>query len=217
MVLVNRNLDRLDKVNLFLSVLIIASLIVAIAISIYNSDWWTVFIGSLALFLALSPTFFEWKYDIDIPTEFELVIIAFVYASLFLGEAQQFYFRFWWWDKLLHLGSGIALGFIGFATMYILYKNQRLKASPFLIVVFAFCFSLALSSLWEIFEFNMDYWFGTNMQKSGLIDTMLDLIVDTIGALIVAVPGYIYLRIKKNHLVDWMIERFLRKNPDWFT
>jgi hypothetical protein len=43
----------------------------------------------------------------------------------------------------------------------------------------------------------MDNTFGFNMQKSGLRDTMWDLIVDTGGAFISAFSGYLYLRYQK--------------------
>ena len=41
--------------------------------------------------------------------------------------------------------------------------------------------------IWEIFEFSLDYVIGLNMQKSGLVDTMGDLIVNSIGSLFVAI------------------------------
>lgn len=62
---------------------------------------------------------------------------------------------------------------------------------------FSFCFALALGAFWEIFEFVIDGLFGFSMQKNGLIDTMWDLIVDTLGALIAAVSGYLYIRYRR--------------------
>jgi hypothetical protein len=53
---------------------------------------------------------------------------------------------------------------------------------------------LSIGALWEIFEFLMDSLFGLNMQKSGLIDTMWDLIVDALGALVISILGYLYLK-----------------------
>ncbi len=46
----------------------------------------------------------------------------------------------------------------------------------------AFSFAVSIGTLWEVFEFGMDILFGLSMQKSGVIDTMDDLIVDAIGA-----------------------------------
>lgn len=44
--------------------------------------------------------------DIRIPPELELLTIAFIFGSIFLGETHEYYFRFWWWDILLHATSG---------------------------------------------------------------------------------------------------------------
>ena len=42
----------------------------------------------------------------------------------------------------------------------------------------------------------MDSFFGLNMQKSGLTDTMWDLIITAVGACVASVPGYLYLRFR---------------------
>lgn len=212
-----KSFDTVDKLHLGLATLIILSLVVAIIISIVQVDYWLLFISIAALILSLSPTLFEWRYKIDIPEELEIATIVFVYASLFLGEAQGFYTLFWWWDLALHTGSAIALGFIGFIIMFVLYKRNKIEASSFILAVFSFSFALAIGALWEIFEFNVDFFFGTNMQKSGLIDTMLDLIVAAAGALIASVLGYFYMRGKKTQIIDRMIGKFVRNNPGLFA
>ena len=53
------------------------------------------------------------------------------------------------------------------------------------IIAFILTFTLAAGVVWEIYEFTCDQVFGTDLQH-GNIDTMVDLIVDLIGALIVA-------------------------------
>ncbi|OIO80852.1 hypothetical protein AUJ84_02625 [Candidatus Pacearchaeota archaeon CG1_02_32_132] len=217
MIRFNRKLDSIDKIHLFISVIIILSLVFAIIVSILNANWYVLFISISAFFLALSPTLFEWKYKIDIPEELEIAIAIFVYASLFLGEVQGYYTKFWWWDAVLHTASGIALGFIGFIILFVLYKGNKIAAKPFLLVMFSFCFSVALGTLWEIFEFSMDIWLGTNLQKSGLVDTMSDLIVNSISALFASVVGYIYLKGRKTHIMEYAIERFVRNNPELFN
>jgi len=210
-----KKLEGVEKIHLFVAIIIILSLIVAISISIVQEEWLVLFISISALILTLSPTLLEWKYKIDIPEELEIAIIAFIYATLFLGEAYGFYTKIWWWDLFLHLGSGIALGLIGFIILFVLDRKSHIKANPYVLVLFAFCFALAIGALWEIFEFCMDIFFGFKMQKSN-IDTMTDLIVDAVGALIASVLGFFYLIGKKTHLVDGMIDRFVRKNPDIF-
>ena len=61
---------------------------------------------------------------------------------------------------------------------------------------------------WEFFEFGADRLLGFNMQKfrmpgqDGLVDTMEDLIVDTIGAIIACIGGWIYMKQKKDTLFN---------------
>ena len=53
-------------------------------------------------------------------------------------------------------------------------------------------FAVGVVTLCEIFEFFVEQNFGFNMQKSGLIDTMWDLIVNSLGALLTSIAGYFY-------------------------
>ena len=82
--------------------------------------------------------------------------------------------------------------------------------------VFALAFSVAIGAVWEIFEFAMDSIFGLNMQKSGLVDTMWDLIVDTLGATVIAAMGFGYLRTGKDSFLERWIARFVETNPRLF-
>ena len=111
------------------------------------------------------------------------------------------------------------LGALGFSMIAIFNKAERipLNLSPLFIAAFAFCFALAMGALWEIYEFSADALFGTNMQKfalddgtplvgqAALRDTMKDIIVDTLGALVMSVVGYISLKYKKGWIEKLMI------------
>ena len=156
----------LDKVQAFLANILRLTLVIAVAIGVLNQRWLLVFSTSLVLVLTYLPYFIERRYKIYLPIEFESVIILFIYASLFLGEIRSYYAKFWWWDIVLHTSSSIAIGFAGFLILYVLYYKYRIDSKPIWLVVFAFCFGLAIGSLWEIFEFSMDHLVGTSMQKN---------------------------------------------------
>jgi hypothetical protein len=159
------------------------------------------------------------RFRVRIPSEFELLAVVFIYGSLFLGEVHGYYARFWWWDVVLHVGSGFLNGIFGFVLVYVLNQNDRIEMhlKPGFVAFFAFLFAIGLGTLWEIFEFAMDQTFGLNMQKSGLMDTMWDLIVDTAGALSMALLGYGYMRKagEESFLERW-IQRFIDANPRLF-
>ena len=85
--------------------------------------------------------------------------------------------------------------------------------SPAFVALFTFCFALALDVL-----------FQTNMQKyaleggealagqAALQDTMGDLIVDFIGALAIAIAGYLSLKRGKGNLAHGLILK--RRSPE---
>ena len=193
-----------------------ASLLVAMFSAIINLKWMILFISLLAFFLTFIPYYVGKNYKLIVPMEIEFMVVIFIYASLFLGEVHGYYERFWWWDALLHTGSGLALGVIGFMILFVLDKSGRIDTEPFWIAVFTFAFALSLGAGWEIFEFAGDQLLGTNMQKSGLVDTMWDLIVDSVGGLLAAIGGYLYKKGDKPLLLDRMIDRFEKSNPRLF-
>ena len=136
------------------------------------------------------------RFRVRLPPEMELLSVIFVYASLFLGEVHGYYERFWWWDALLHTGAGFLLGIFAFLLVHVLNEHERvaMHMRPGFVALFAFVFACGLGALWEIFEFAVDQTMGTNMQKSGLVDTMWDLIVNALGALAIALLGWRRLR-----------------------
>ncbi len=182
----------------------------------------TIVLGVMALTLA--PGLLRERLPVRVPYVFQFLVVLFVFASLFLGEVRRFYDLFWWWDMVLHFGSGLLLGIFGFMLIYILNEDERahLSVRPGFMALFAFCFGLALGALWEIFEFSMDQIFGTNMQKpmlgdpSGLTDTMWDLIVDGLGAAIVALYGWYWMRRGERSFLTRWIDRVTVENPHLF-
>jgi hypothetical protein len=158
-------------------------------------------------------------FHIRVPLEFDTIAVIFIYMSLYLGEVQDFYAKFWWWDLALHGGSGFLLGIAGFLLVYLLNEDKKASVhlTPGFIALFAFTFSQGLGSLWEIFEFSMDQVFGLNMQKSGLVDTMSDLIINAIAAATISLLGYGYLKSPKvDSFLERAIDRVIHLNPRIF-
>lgn len=208
--------EKLEKINHFITLLIRVSILIAIITAIMNLRWTILFVSLIAFVLTYLPKIIERRYEIDLPIEFEILIVIFIYAAIFLGEVHKYYTKFWWWDAILHTGSGIALGFIGFAVLLILYKTKKIQASPFTIALFSFSFAISMGAVWEIFEFAMDQIIGTNMQKNGLIDTMWDLIVDGLGALLASTIGYIYIKTGEVPIFKNFINKFIKENSNLF-
>lgn len=187
-------------------------------LSLYERQWLNAVLIAGIVFLTFLPTLLGNRFQVFIPPEFNMLTIAFIFAALFLGEIQEYYARFWWWDKALHTTSGVLLGILAFVLVYALNQEEHvhLHMKPRFVALFAFTFAVCVGVQWEIFEFAMDSLFGMNMQKSGLVDTMWDLIVDTLGALFVSVLGYVYMsQGRKSFVEDWIM-RFIETNPHLF-
>ena len=71
---------------------------------------------------------------------------------------------------------------------------------------------MTVGAIWEVFEFMMDTSFGLNMQKSGLNDTMIDLILNAVGGLIASLTGYVYLVHNSAGVLGMGLSQFIRLN-----
>lgn len=196
--------------------LIWIALIASIAGSLWGRHWSAVMISSGTLFLTWLPIAYADRFDIKIPTRFAAAVVVFIFATIFLGEINDFYEKYWWWDIVLHTGSAVAFGLFGFIFIFMLFEGDRWAAPPIAIAFLSFCVAMSIGAVWEIFEFAMDQIFGMNMQKSGLVDTMWDLIVDALGALFSAVTGFFYLKTPRDSMVGLGIKEFIEKNQGYF-
>jgi hypothetical protein len=168
-------------------------LVVEALVAAVRGVWPAVFITLAALVLTVVPGQLANRVGLRLPPSFLAAIALFVLATLYLGEVQDFYDRFWWWDLALHFGSAMGFGILGFLLVFMLFQGNRYAAPPWAVGALSFCLAMTVGVLWEIFEFAMDSLFGFNMMKSGLPDTMGDFIVNTLGAALAAVAGVIYL------------------------
>ncbi len=151
------------------------------------------FVALAALGLTFLPGLLASRVGLRLPPSFLAAIALFVLATLYLGEARDFYAWLWWWDLALHFGSAMGFGILGFLLVFMLFEGDRYAAPPWAVGALSFCLAITVGTLWEVFEFGMDTLFGFNMTKSGLPDTMGDLIMDILGAALSSLAGVIYL------------------------
>lgn len=210
-----------QRITVVLQLILLAEAVLAV----WGQRWFTAFLSVMIILITFLPVMAERRFRIHIPPELQLAAIAFVFASLFLGEIRSYYIRFWWWDMALHTTSGFLLGIFGFLLVHIMneVRNIHVHMNPGFVAFFAFTFALGMGALWEVFEFVMDQLFGMNMQKpmlgdpSGLTDTMWDLIVDGLGALVVSVLGWRYLKNPdQGSFLERWVYAFVERNPRFF-
>lgn len=162
----------------------------------------------LGIVVMMIPSLVERKKSIDIPDTMEIIYFVFLYCAIYLGEVHDFYYLIPFWDSILHAFSGAVLGVLGIILVRFLNEEERVNIdlNPFFISFFAFCFSVAAGTIWEIYEFLADGLFSLNMQKfilvdgtvligrEALSDTMGDLVIDTLSALSISIIAYPILK-----------------------
>lgn len=223
-----------EKIEKTMRWIFIMLTVFAIGFNFWVRSWEVFWSAVMTLILFLLPTFFAKRNKISIPAPFLMVITIFIFLSMYLGEIHHFFYRFAWWDTMLHSSSAVILAYIGFLLIYTLNKDSRahVRLSPFFMALFSFSFALTMGALWEIFEYGVDQILGMNMQKArnleliydvfdtrlGVLDTMRDLIVDAVGAFVVSLVGYIHLKRKSSQDSGfWRFhQQFIEENPELF-
>ncbi len=190
-------------------------LVLAFLGSLYKNRNLVMIFSILGFFITFLPRILKELFGFEFPAIYEILIIAFIYGILFLGDVRGVFFEFWWWDILLNFIASIALGVLGFTVLFALYKDKRIRANPFIILVLTFSFTLAIGTVWEVIEFALDSFFGFTLQKSAL-DIMKDLAVNMLGALLVSIFGYSYMKNGKIKIVSGFIMKQIEKNPRLF-
>ena len=221
--------------------------ILAMVISFLSGNYENLFLCGLSLILFLVPAFIQSNFGIELPSTLEILILLFIFAAEILGEMESFYIKYAFWDTMLHTINGFLMAAIGFALIDILNNSPKFhfNMSPIFVAFVAFCFSMTVGVVWEFFEFFMDYFTLTDMQKDrmltdissvllnptglndeivikgiesttlhlsdgstytiqggylelGVVDTMKDLFVNLIGAIVFSVIGYFYIIGRNN-------------------
>ena len=249
-----------DKLTFAVYVLLRIAVILAMIASCLSGHYENLFVCTLSLVLFLVPAFFETNFGIELPSALEIIILLFIFAAEILGELGSYYVKVPIWDTALHTINGFLCAAVGFSLVDIVNRNERFKfqLSPLFLAIVAFCFSMTIGVLWEMFEFTADMVFKTDMQKDfvvhtissvaldptnsnkavvidgitdvavngqslglggyldiGLIDTMKDLIVNFVGAVVFSIIGYFYVKSRgKNKFAGNFIPRLAESEKE---
>ncbi|WP_342069527.1 hypothetical protein [Yoonia algicola] len=105
-----------------------ALLVLAAVGAAFEGRWALTFVALATLALAVAPLVLASRLDITLPLPFVAAATIFVIASVFMGEAFDFYERFWWWDIALHGSSAIGFGLVGFIFVLMMFEGDRFAA-----------------------------------------------------------------------------------------
>lgn len=171
---------REHKSSFLVYIVLRALVILMMILQIFNRNYENVFLCILTLFLLIVPSFIQVEFKIELPTTLEIIILMFIFSAEILGEIQSFYLKIPIWDTLLHTMNGFLAAAIGFSLVDLLNNDKRLqfKMSPVFMALIAFCFSMTIGVMWEFFEFSMDHFFGMDMQKDTVINSITSVVLD---------------------------------------
>ena len=100
------------------------------------------------------------------------------------GYAFDLYGRLWWFDRVLHAATILALTYWAavFVLRRVLTGVSRHRLLPAAVVA---CVGVAVGAWWEVAEWAFDEAFPGDVIK-GKYDTVIDLVMDTLGAALAA-------------------------------
>lgn len=236
---------RENKISFIVYTILRLLVIGVMILQFINGNYENVFLCALTLLLMILPSVAQATFKVELPSLLETIILVFIFSAEILGEISAFYIKFPYWDTILHTLNGFLCAAIGFSLVDIMNRDSRMKfnLSPLFTAITAFCFSMTIGVLWEFFEFFMDAFLHTDMQKDtvitsiystfldptkqnnvlsvenissvlinnkplgvngyldiGLIDTMYDMFVNFVGAVIFSVMGFFYIKYRDKKL-----------------
>ena len=166
------------------SVLRLAVIAVGI-LQFFNGNYENVFLCILTLILLMVPSFIQLTFKVELPTTLEIIILLFIFAAEILGEIDDYYLLFPFWDTMLHTINGFLAAAIGFSLVTLLNDSEKIQfeLSPIFVVIVAFCFSMTIGVIWEFFEFGMDQIFGMDTQKDTIIHILNSVSISADGSM----------------------------------
>ena len=174
---------RENKITFAVYLVLRALVFAALLVSLGRRDFESAFVCLLSLVLFLLPSLFERQFKLKLPSTLEIIILLFIFASQILGELAYYYVKVPHFDTLLHTVNGFIFSAVGFSLVDILNKSRNIKfqLSPIYVSVVAFCFSMTIGIFWEFFEFGVDYFLKTDMQKDMVLTEISSIAFDLAG------------------------------------
>jgi len=169
----------------------------------------------VGLLVTQLPALLERDYGIALDPALTLWITTavFLHAVGVIGlpwADANFYKSVWWWDHLTHALSSSIVAAIGYTTVRALDRHsEEIYVPDRFMFVFILMFVLAFGVAWEVLEFTITLAAAatgnaTILTQFGLGDTMLDLVFDTIGAIVVAIWGTAHLTDVVGIVEEWL-------------
>lgn len=130
--------------------------------------------------------FFEVKYNLYLNHYIRILVMTTILLHTYVGDYLRLYANSFVFDKVLHGYGTYSFTLFVYVIINQIIKNVKHKKSYEFI--FIICLGMALGQGLEFIEFIIDQFFTpSEPAQSGLIDTNIDMILNTVGAFFAAI------------------------------
>ncbi|RJX51216.1 hypothetical protein DP106_02710 [Halonotius pteroides] len=168
--------------------------------------------GGIGLGVTLLPAILRRNYRFSLDPWLGLWITTAVFLHT-LGSA-GLYAQFAWWDSMTHALSASLVAGVGYTAARVVdLHSDKIHIPTQFVFVYLFIVVLAFGVIWELFEFTLDLISAETgltmpLAQHGLDDTVVDMLYNSLGALLVALFGQAHLTGVAESLCDrvWSLE-----------
>jgi hypothetical protein len=197
--------DRLQRVATRVMQVAIVAILLA---GVFTKNVSVVVNASVALAITFLPAVLErdWGIYLDPWLTLWITTAVLLHAIGMLGP----YATIPWWDHVTHTLSATIVAGVGYATARAVDEHSEAIYLPeTFLTAFVLLFTMAIGVTWEILEFlarEIARFFGVQavLVQYGLDDTLVDLLFNTVGAVLVALFGTNMF----SSVVDSLVDRF---------
>ena len=186
------------------------TIIVVIACFLINSirlqNYENILSALTTIILIFIPKILTRLFKLNIPSSLEIFYILLLFFGKYLGGDNYYYSVFPYYDKILHIAYAI---FASLISIFILIKTNTYNRKNIIFnMVFIISFSLGSEVIWEFLEFMSDKILHQNNQRleTGIIDTMIDLLVTFFTSLIFLADYIIEVKFNKQGIINKFIK-----------
>jgi hypothetical protein len=158
-----------------------------------------IFTAFIGFFLTCIPYLIQRRIQVTLPWEVNFLIAFAVFLHV-AGYSQHLYSLLYpYYDKFAHFISSITVAVLAFVSILLINRFSCTKLARWQIFFYIVIFTMAIGAFWEIYEYLLDTFFGSHLTKllqHGLDDTMIDLIIDLLGGIVVGLFGAWYIQKK---------------------
>lgn len=162
------------------------------------------------------------KWNIHSTKTLRVYFLLAIMVHFLCGETLHFYRDLWWFSWVVHLINSFLIATIIYGMLLRHCKHQ----SKFFMFLATAAFTALVGVLWEVCEFAIDSTTGSNMQRfnnsvtgvsfigqRAILDTMVDLMMDTLGG-IMAGLYFAYANIKGKPLYKFFELKYIKADTN---